>query len=663
MTTNYHTSISAGVIQLDPVNDALDGIDAGLTSAHSKADANVASISTLDTRVTDTESDITTLQTDVATAQTTAEGAADTATAVDTRLASTEEVSGISATKLAALGEFAITTVYESNFADVDGVAKGTTATFRGWGMVLPPTIRNLTKLTIPMVQLAGFPVTSVQVRVSEDVDGTFGTATTLDTVTVTPTLIDGERVDVEVTLTDTIVNAAGKILYVEWLADSAGRIGYWGRNPAQIYTVANGYPKMRYFPNTVPDLDTSVEVTAEQEAYLTWEAEPYLLTPHPDLLSVTVPSMSNGDDTYNQHHLTLYRAALARLRAGDADTVLSIYGLGDSWYANQGYLPQLVDILAAEGFANVGPGAIYFQRSANGASANSPTPTGHSVVIDAGWDTSEDVAAGANAGYAESTASGDMLSIAVSDVADYWRTTRIDYLARSGGGSFRYRINFGAWTTQSADNGDDQVYASIQLDEGSDGVAVLEIEALSAGVRILGVDIRKSGGGFVIHRGGNGGAKAEDYAALEAASFQDHLEAFEPQLVLVALGTNDQPNRTPSQFAANLETVLSRCKAADAPTEEIGYVVPPDVLYVSPTENISDRTTLIAEYTAELRKHINAGTFPATVAFFDMHLHAGDRTYNRAAGIFEASNELHMSDNGRVWAARLLWNKVLSDQ
>jgi lysophospholipase L1-like esterase len=224
----------------------------------------------------------------------------------------------------------------------------------------------------------------------------------------------------------------------------------------------------------------------------------------------------------------------------------------------------------------------------------------------------------------------------------------RIHSYAQSGGGSFRWRIDGGAWTTVSTDGAAGLLVTTIG--GLSAATHVLNVEATVAGAQgltMIGADLRLAGLGVRVHKAGNGSSEVLDWVAVDAATWQAGLAALAPNLCIIILGTNDKTAvRVPDAYAANLTILIGRIRAAMPLC---------DVLLLSPADTGDIKTYPTAAFDAAMRATAAANNCAMVSGYMGLGLNANAI----ARGLMDplaTGNSRHLTDEGgRVFANLLL--------
>jgi len=134
-------------------------------------------------------------------------------------------------------------------------------------------------------------------------------------------------------------------------------------------------------------------------------------------------------------------------------------------------------------------------------------------------------------------------------------------YLNRPGGGSFDVLVD-GRPAQRVATQSDapGPGYATFRV---PDGPHQLEVRALGDGpVRLFGVAVERETPGVIVDTLGINGARARYHLVWEDALYREHLRRRQPDLVVLAYGTNESGDERPiERYEANLRRVVGRVR------------------------------------------------------------------------------------------------------
>ena len=348
--------------------------------------------------------------------------------------------------------------------------------------------------------------------------------------------------------------------------------------------------------------------------------------------------------DVYGRFLLRTWQAQAADLMRQENDSQVVVAALGDSWISNG----RITDPLAAwfhEQFGNAGSGYASFDPG-------NPPSSGVTVVRTGEWVDSDQQPTSRGIDIADSQSLDAATPAGITIVAPCHNFV-IHYLRQPGGGDFRVRVGTDDWTTiQTFDERTQYAtYAVNGLDGASRSLQIEIANGSTAGVTLMGVDCQRSDRGARLHKLGNGGATAAQYAAVSADTWQAGLTALSPHLVLILLGTNDAAQgHPPAGFGDALSVIIDRIRSA-LPLASI--------ILVSPAENgLAPGTYPFTAYVDEMR-HLAP---LKGVAFLDLALDFGPYDENTwGTGRRDLYADLaHLNVNGGEVAAGLLIERLL---
>jgi lysophospholipase L1-like esterase len=153
-------------------------------------------------------------------------------------------------------------------------------------------------------------------------------------------------------------------------------------------------------------------------------------------------------------------------------------------------------------------------------------------------------------------------------------------------------------------------------------------------GVAIGGVNFKTHTEGVRIHKIGNGGLTASQAVAVDEDLWIDSLNALEPEIFCILLGTNDYGRDVvPSLFKADISELVRRVRLA-APNVEI--------ILMSPGDNgLAGRTFEIADY----RDALIELCIEKDLKFIDLREVLGDYATANSLGLYQ--DEIHPNNEG----------------
>lgn len=295
---------------------------------------------------------------------------------------------------------------------------------------------------------------------------------------------------------------------------------------------------------------------------------------------------------------------------------------LGDSWFQRLSIVRPLRNRLKAL-YGDAGQGWVDLS---NGWGQTGNYQDGWALTRAGTWtdidvDSGGSVLVGVDGGVAKSTDTMTPASITLNSNGLLVDTFVVHYLQQVNGGDFRYKVDAGAWTTittAAAVLG----YATVSIPTGSQAAHTLTIEVTNASVAevaLLGVDLQRANAGIRLHKMGNGGTTAFRLASIDPALFAAGLQALNPNVVLLLLGTNDRSqDYPPLAYATNVGIIVDRIQAA------LPYC---GVVLISPSEQGDAAAYPSALYDQALRQLAHT----KRCAFFSGYTHMSPYSANKA--------------------------------
>lgn len=405
----------------------------------------------------------------------------------------------------------------------------------------------------------------------------------------------------------------------------------------------------------TVPAGATTVLVymsrpsgTTDLDIYAIWGSKNGMITatPAPSVLPLQVfqdvAELRTNQDTLGLFSLRDWRGAVAKAALAVSGVQPTILSLGDSWEdRNSIHTPFRVGIQARHG--DGGPGWVdFFSTDANSAYNDGWTLT------KAGTWTGQDAGA---------TAAGLSLShMSTTDIATPAKLTLastgvinkivLQYKKVVGGGTFRWRVDGGAWTTVDTDAA--VGIGLVTISGLSSATHTIEAEctvAGSQGLTLIGASLTRSGNGAIVHKAGNASTKASEWVAVDAVLWEAGVAALAPNLVTILLGTNDKTlNVLPDTFATDLTTLIGRIRVA---------VPLADIMLMSPADSGDTATYLTQSYEAAMRSVAAANG----CAYLSIYHHFGPNADAISRDLMDAlgvGNSRHVTTNGGAVIANM---------
>lgn len=332
-------------------------------------------------------------------------------------------------------------------------------------------------------------------------------------------------------------------------------------------------------------------------------------------------------DVIYGTHLLRDWGAQLAKIQQAETGEQAVVAFIGDSWVDNALiWGPLKTALQGLYGNAGVGYAA---------ASALITAPTGVVRATAGTWATRDNTEH--PPGYGVDIASTSSTDVA-TPASKAWTATLTDarllYLVQPDGGSFRWRVDAGAWTTVDTDG--TLALGTVDIPPQSNASHTMTVEvtvAGVAGVEIMGCDLKILGAnGVRLHKLGNGGAAAVQYEEADEDIWNAGLAALAPNLVILLLGTNDHSAEiVPADFYDQMNVITDRIRAARANT---------DILLLSPTGNNLSKTYELSDYVTKLRLLAVTESF----AMVDAYQLMPSYTIGNSRGMYASGTHLNAS-------------------
>lgn len=295
-----------------------------------------------------------------------------------------------------------------------------------------------------------------------------------------------------------------------------------------------------------------------------------------------------NEQHELNTSNIPNYLYKTASLLVGTS-TRLVIGLFGDSWtQVNDPSIAPLhtryttpIATALREKYGDGGGGFFDFSESSSGTPMNSVDPA-DADVVKTGTITYYDETAGV---HGINNAHGEFESGATVTLNVTTAHTKLVLHYYESAGTFRYRIDSGAWNDVDASVADG--YTTID-EVVTDATHVIEFEVTSGTVIILGVDMQRNSG-VTVHKLGNRGLKSTTALTISQADFIAAVQALELDTVTILLGTNDKTNnRPPEDVGSNITSLLNRFESANE------YI---DQILISPSNNETTNAYEMSDY------------------------------------------------------------------
>lgn len=243
-------------------------------------------------------------------------------------------------------------------------------------------------------------------------------------------------------------------------------------------------------------------------------------------------------------------RANLTNFSASVTGGYSKIILIGDSWMDLDDIPARFRTSLQTE----YGDGGIGYWTFCNTLGNQDARVT--SVSRTGTWTETSNTGHGIEASHVTATAAASLSFTGTFD------SITIHYRQVSGGGSFRYRVDAGSWTT--VDTNGATAYGTSTINGLAGASHAVNVEWVSGTVVVFGAYMTSGSTGIVVNRCGHTGMTTVDLAAVNGANWTAAAASFDPDLAIITLGTNDQSiNVTPATYTSNMATIISRLPAS----------------------------------------------------------------------------------------------------
>lgn len=262
------------------------------------------------------------------------------------------------------------------------------------------------------------------------------------------------------------------------------------------------------------------------------------------------------------------WRVKLAQLKASETVVAKAIF-LGHSWFDRNAIPQAIIDRFVDDGFALSANGWISLGSTGSVAGAGSICQLRDAVLdYNADW-TLNDGGAGTGVNCFDNYLLTTSTDTATLSLTNYYGTSIYVYI-RNKGGSFRWRIDGGSWTTHTGTTGN--AYATPVAVTGlANTTHTLEIDTtVNTGLGQVWIEaIRTESpgvGGIEFSKSANGGTTSNNWTNPSTLSGMAYYMALNPpDLVFLMLSTNDQRliATDPAEFKTNIQSILTTLRTA----------------------------------------------------------------------------------------------------
>jgi len=243
---------------------------------------------------------------------------------------------------------------------------------------------------------------------------------------------------------------------------------------------------------------------------------------------------------------------------------------IGDSYtHARTRYSLRLKQMLAAE-YGDLGAGYLSFGfHTSAGYNGSVDNEEFNYSLIKTEWIPTYGNGYGPDACHVTSAVVRAAITVRILKTVD---SIQLRYVNQVGSGGFRYRINSGAWVSVATD---------AELGLGNHEITLgnivapyeIEIEALAAGVTLMGVEAVKSGDGVVVHKLAVSGGRALVFATNDLA--KTSTASLQLDMAVIMFGTNEHlGNQAPWSFRQGLVNIVQTLRSSN-PSIDLVFALP----------------------------------------------------------------------------------------
>lgn len=355
------------------------------------------------------------------------------------------------------------------------------------------------------------------------------------------------------------------------------------------------------------------------------------------DARAAFAPRASAGDlpASTDGRSLTRARRKAAQVRAGASET-LRVAMIGDSW--TQGVaIPNAMHALLAGIMGDCGKSWVHAATSGHWSGVT-VTASGGWTWLDANETTGWPYGAAPDGQMGWTSTATDTLTIVTPSC------TEARIYTRRHGGTWRWRLDGGSWTTVTEATGGALTITTIGGLSAASHTIEIDTTGNAGVVAWCGMDTRTAGAKAEVVKIGNGGLRGIDMQTYIAGA-QDILADLAPDVVICILGTNDYiyVDSTVPSFGTALATLTTTARAA-APGVGLVFVAPA----LSPTTPV----TPLIEYRDE--------AYARALALGAEYLGAYDLIAPYASDAALWNDSRHLNQTGGDVLSRLINNRLM---
>lgn len=277
---------------------------------------------------------------------------------------------------------------------------------------------------------------------------------------------------------------------------------------------------------------------------------------------------------------LNNWKARLARINDGQA-IAANVMVIGDSWANSEVILSRPIARKLKSSYGDAGPGYLGLAF-------------GYAATMSGGCDSAQASAAqtgawvndfsatgkGMDGVSVSSTTVGDSIAITLAGTA---RRANLFFYRQTTGGTVRWKVGAGAWTSISTAGTTGMASAAIDFGGEITGVTItIEVEVAGASGCILhGIDLQRDVAGVRVHKLGHSGGQASTFVNVGSSVMFAEVSAMAADLAIIVFTTNEKAaGTTPTAMIANIKEICTRIR------EVRPYC---DIVLVSPANNNSE--------------------------------------------------------------------------
>lgn len=298
---------------------------------------------------------------------------------------------------------------------------------------------------------------------------------------------------------------------------------------------------------------------------------------------SIPPPAPPADPKITDGNRLLSYQAQRAKIMSSTANSLIKHMIIGDSWAARNIMSIYLAALYAGDSISPSGNGYISMDAvGPYGSVGDTSQLRGAVLTYNADW-TLNDASGGSATG--RNALDGNVITTSTATATFsldtfYGETFYLYY--RQKGGSFRWRIDGGSWTTVTTNTGNARTTLTVS-GLSAVGTHLFEIDTtVNSGLGQVWIEgayaTSPTVSGVEISKAGNGGSTSTQWAqSTWLASQAYYMNLIQPHVVWIVLNTNDQRlSLLPSDSNTSMESIVTNI-ATTLPYSQIVIVGPPE--------------------------------------------------------------------------------------